>query len=789
MKKVTFKLTTLVCLGISLGTYAQEFKTVSVPKGTYTETKSFERINQKRVNDAFQGIKDVYSFDFTAARVKSVSQEIESTTSLALKKSGFVAYSNTASISSLLAIRPEILSVQLPYENQVLTLDLVQVNLFTDEFKLETSTPGLEKGVNFGLYYQGTIRGEDAVVGVSFFQDEFYVLINRNSAEDATIEVGFIRLPENKTGIHVVYSDDDLKDMPVYSCGSEGLEQYHEAVEQLSSQKEDLEQMEKATYKCVTYFWETRYNLYTAKGSTQAVTNHITNIFNNFKLMYENEQIGSKLNQLYVWTTADTYNDDLNTFSANRTNFGANIATLFSNTGGGGVAWLDQLCGSNEYYKHGFCGAVGGAVNAVPTYSWAVNVTTHEVGHNLGSPHTHACSWTGGAIDGCGPAAGYSEGCNGPIPSNGGTIMSYCHLNSVGMNFTLGFGPQPGNLIRSRVNSCITLTCDTGGGGQTCTNAYEPNETQAAAAALTSGTAVSAAIATSGDIDFFKITTSTTTNNVFNLAGPSGVDFDLVIYNSAGTQIGSSTSGTATESVTLNGQAAGTYYAKVFGYNNAVSATCYTLTATATAVTNCATAYEPNETLSAAATIPLATTVSAAISSGTDQDYFKVTTTSVGTHQFALAGPSGVDYDLNIYNSAGTLIGSGTGSTATENVSIANLAVGTYTVRVFGYNGANSPTCYTLNVAKTSASFFGEGTNAGTYSVYPNPTKDKLTVNSSNPDEIMKVEVMDLNGKVLSTRELRSNATIDVSDISSGIYFVKIGSASNEVTQIKFVKE
>src|SRR6218665_237062 len=575
MKTLKFSVATLVCLGSCLSSYAQEFKKVPVPKGIYTEAKSFERINQQRVNLAFREINEVYSFDFTGARAKSVSQEIQATTNLALKNAGFVEYSNTSSISSLFAMRPEVLSVQLPYEDQLLTLDLIQVNLFTDEFKLETSTPGMEKGVNFGLYYQGTIRGEDAVVGVSFFQDEFFVLVNRNTAEDATIEAGFIRVPENRSGIHVVYSDDDLKDKPVYSCGSEELQQYHDAVEQLSSQKQDLEVLEKATYKCVTYFWETRYNLYTANGSTQAVTNHMTNIFNNFKLLYENEQIGSKLNKSYVWTTADTYNDNLNTFSSNRSNFGANIATLFSNTGGGGVAWLDQLCGSNEYYKHGFCGAVGGTVSAVPTYSWAVNVTAHEIGHNLGSPHTHACSWTGGAIDGCGPQAGYSEGCTGPIPSNGGTIMSYCHLTSAGINLNLGFGPQPGNLIRSRVNSCITLTCDTnggGGGGQTCTTAYEPNETQAAAANLTSGTAVSAAIATSGDVDFFKITTSATTNNVFNLAGPSGVDFDMVIYNSAGTQIGSGAGSTATESVTLNGQAAGTYYVKVFGYNNASSA-------------------------------------------------------------------------------------------------------------------------------------------------------------------------------------------------------------------------
>jgi hypothetical protein len=69
----------------------------------------------------------------------------------------------------------------------------------------------------------------------------------------------------------------------------------------------------------------------------------------------------------------------------------------------------------------------------------------HEMGHSFGSRHTHACVWNGNntAIDGCGPAAGYGyEGsCSGaPIPSIGGTIMSYCHLTSTGINFNNGFG-------------------------------------------------------------------------------------------------------------------------------------------------------------------------------------------------------------------------------------------------------------------------------------------------------------------------------------------------------------
>ena len=109
--------------------------------------------------------------------------------------------------------------------------------------------------------------------------------------------------------------------------------------------------------------------------------------------------------------------------------------------------------------------------NNFPTYSWSVFVITHEFGHLFGSRHTHACVWNGNdtAIDGC---AGNVEG-NCPLPgypANGGTIMSYCHLQSVGINFNLGFGPQPGNVIRNSVNNASCL--------QPCsTDVYFTNQT------------------------------------------------------------------------------------------------------------------------------------------------------------------------------------------------------------------------------------------------------------------------------------------------------------------------
>lgn len=332
-------------------------------------------------------------------------------------------------------------------------------------------------------------------------------------------------------------------------------------------------------------------------------------------------------------------------------------------------------------------------------------------------------------------------------------------------------------------------------GGNPCSTAFEPNETQAAAAAITSGVTNSAAISSSTDVDYYKITTTATSNNVYNLVGPSGVDYDLYIYNSAGTQIGSGTGATATETVTLNNQAAGTYYIKVIGYNGANSTTCYTIKATATTVTSCQSSYDvsTNGTISGAALIPFNTDIKGLISPSGDNDYYKFVITTGGTATVTLTTLP-ADYDLTIVNSAGTQLAiSQNGGTTSESIARTYTA-GTYYARVYGYNNANNASsCYTLKVQLGTASITGAEAipaTTGILKVYPNPVSDVLNISLLGAlSAKSNMKIVDEKGNVVMQKQIISNPqAVDISKLPKGVYLVKVDNDGNVITS-KFVKQ
>jgi hypothetical protein len=334
-----------------------------------------------------------------------------------------------------------------------------------------------------------------------------------------------------------------------------------------------------------------------------------------------------------------------------------------------------------------------------------------------------------------------------------------------------------------------------------CGTAFEPNETIATAAAISNGVTNSAAITTATDIDIFKITTTATSSIVYNLVGPSGVDYDLTIFNSAGTQIGSSAGTTATETVSLTSQAAGTYYIQVIGYNGAFSATCYTIKATASTATSCLSTYDnaanntANNATSTAPVIPFNTDITGQIATSGDIDQYKFTITTAGTITLTLTTLP-ANFNLRLINSAGSILVT-SAQTGTTSESIAyTAAAGVYYARVYAPVSStfNATSCYTLKVQLGTATKPGD-VNAETSSkkltnVYPNPAHDKLNINITGYEGVSEIRVLDVNGKQLATqRTAQTNSIMDISKFARGIYLVKIYTSNGEVINRKIVKQ
>ncbi|MCC3160576.1 N-acetylmuramoyl-L-alanine amidase [Hymenobacter sp. 15J16-1T3B] len=118
----------------------------------------------------------------------------------------------------------------------------------------------------------------------------------------------------------------------------------------------------------------------------------------------------------------------------------------------------------------------------------------------------------------------------------------------------------------------------TGGSSGCPTDSYESNGTLSTAPAIGVNVNNTAYICPAGDVDWYRFTSSSTNNNLKITLTNVPVDYDMELYNAAGTLLYSSTQpGTTAETITYNGAPAATYYVKVYGYNNNTSTAAYTL--------------------------------------------------------------------------------------------------------------------------------------------------------------------------------------------------------------------
>lgn len=145
---------------------------------------------------------------------------------------------------------------------------------------------------------------------------------------------------------------------------------------------------------------------------------------------------------------------------------------------------------------------------------------------------------------------------------------------STSYNFQVQTVCSFGNAAYSSAATFTTAAAPT-----TCTDVYETNESRTAGKTIAVNTNISAAIGTSTDKDWFKFSNTSSQRNIRVTLSNLVADYDLQLYRGS-TRVGTSQNGgTTNETLIYNTTtSATTYYAYVYGYNGAFSATsCYTL--------------------------------------------------------------------------------------------------------------------------------------------------------------------------------------------------------------------
>jgi hypothetical protein len=382
-----------------------------------------------------------------------------------VKKASGLAFQKNE-MEDLYLQRPKVFELQIPGPEN-LTLELQQSFPLDPGFKVVNETSNGTSAGNYiqGLFYHGHIKGKpNSQVALSVFKEGIMGLIS-----DELGNRNLVPIKDEKglfTTDHLLYFEKDLRVANEFTCIEKGPEEY--VLPDLSQQAQHYRP--EAVGFPVSIYAEIDFAAYNANGSnTTTAVNWLAGIFNTVSLIYANEDITVQLREVRVWTVTDPYisatntSTALNLFSSRMSSgFNGDLATLITTRSlGGGIAYLSALCGSTNI-RTSVNANMTNSITDFPVYSWNGMVVTHELGHNLGSRHTQWCGWAGGAIDNCFTTEG---GCpSGPPPVNGGTIMSYCHLTSNGINLANGFGPLPGNAIRTHVGS---RTCNNTCGSMT----------------------------------------------------------------------------------------------------------------------------------------------------------------------------------------------------------------------------------------------------------------------------------------------------------------------------------
>lgn len=207
----------------------------------------------------------------------------------------------------------------------------------------------------------------------------------------------------------------------------------------------------------------------------------------------------------------------------------------------------------------------GAAVCNAPTNLASSNITANSAG----------LSWTASTSANTGYTVEYKTTAATQWTSAGTTTATSTTLNNLSASTAYQYRVRT-NCSSTSTSSDATGSFTTAANPSTsCAQAFEPNASISAAYTIVVNTNYEAAIGTSGDVDYYKITLPASTNTVSltNLTH----DVDLAIQNGSGQTLAvSENGGNASEQISGN-FSGGTYYLKVYPYSGFNANSCYIL--------------------------------------------------------------------------------------------------------------------------------------------------------------------------------------------------------------------
>lgn len=381
---------------------------------------------------------------------------------------------NKVQLQSLLSVRDENITLDIPVsKTSSIQLKLFRVNLYSDDFSMYSLSNQSRtfQQINKGIFYRGIINDDEkSIACISVYSDHvtgFY------SNHTGNYEFGRLASDPEK---YIFYNTSDDKNKNVFECGLG--ENEDKVVKSINKRMSDGNS---AFPRPMKIYFQTDYSLWLAIGQNpQAINNYVTAIINYVATMYQNDNLPLELARVEFWQSADPYTGggpfemikefaafmqdqyNLDIYNLLTTRYGDNNAIA------GGIRVLCNQYDPTDSSGRYTCSSI--ALNVIPPYPQYSNVALavgHEMGHIIGSRHTHACVWpvfSGGgigSIDTC-VITGENSPCyqsgTQPNPKLNGTLMSYCDLGGGSVNASLGFGPLPGDTCRLRYNQAPCLS-------------------------------------------------------------------------------------------------------------------------------------------------------------------------------------------------------------------------------------------------------------------------------------------------------------------------------------------